>query len=81
MVKIKAKVKVKVKVKEKEKLKPELKALGPSAHLYILSVCDGLHSVIFVVGVRYSSWTNGSVLPSQHDNLPVPFLFLFFFFT
>ena len=31
---------------------------------------------IFVEGVRYSSCTNESVLPSQHDNLPVPISFI-----
>ena len=28
------------------------------------------------MGVRYSSCTNESVLPSQHDNLPVPISFI-----
>ena len=62
--------------KVKVKSKPKLKVLSHSSHLYFLSVSARLHNVIFVVvGVCYSSCTNESVLPSQHDNLPVPILF------
>ena len=51
--------------------KPKLKANGRSAYLYFLSVWARFHDLFYLLcGVRYFSYTNESILPSQLSRYP-----------